>query len=98
MRILRMEIPMNFTMEFMEAEILKTIDRSENRQKLYVYVFPFLETLATTSFPPKQHASYMILVDELRHDFFTIEEAPYEIELYKDFYKSATIAFQFKYY
>ena len=27
MRIMRMDIPMNFTMEFLEAEILKTIEK-----------------------------------------------------------------------
>ncbi len=27
MRIMRMEIPMNFTMEFLEAQILETLER-----------------------------------------------------------------------
>ena len=90
MRILRMEIPMNFTMEFMEAEILKTVD-AQKASKSAEVKFTFFRNSGDNIVPSDQHASYMILVDVLRHDFFTIEEAPYEIELYKDFYKSATM-------
>jgi branched-chain amino acid aminotransferase len=35
MRILRMEIPMNFTMEFLEEEIQKTIESQENTSHAY---------------------------------------------------------------
>src|SRR5690606_3021927 len=35
MRILRMEIPMNFTMEFLEEQILKTINSAENKESTF---------------------------------------------------------------
>lgn len=90
MRILRMEIPMYFTMEYMETEILKTVTAQKSSKSAEVKC-TFFRNSGDTIVPFDQQASFIILANVLRHHYFTIDDAPYEIELYKDFYKSATM-------
>ena len=69
MRIMRMEIPMNFTMEFLEAELLKTIDansllKSSARVRLNV------DRGDGGKYSPKQNnISYNISVEALASRF-----------------------------
>ncbi|WP_405382065.1 aminotransferase class IV [Maribacter sp. LLG6340-A2] len=90
MRILRMEIPMNFTMEFMEAEILKLISKISidkgYQVKFIVYRNNEIENGVLTN-----TISYVITTHDLYHTFFTISDSSYEVELYKDFYKNSTM-------
>lgn len=87
MRIMRMEIPMNFTMEFLEAEILKTIDanvllNSSARVRLNV------DRGDGGKYLPKTHnISYHISVEALSSDFYSISNHDkYSVDLYKDFF------------
>ena len=86
MRILRMEIPMSFSMEFLENEILNTIEAtnlsSETcRVKLYVN-----REEGGKYTPETNDIDYFILVEPLDIPFYTIDEAKYEVELFKDYY------------
>lgn len=85
MRILRMEIPMNFTMEFLEAEILKTtrVNATVQAQRVRVTVF---RKDGGLYLPSTNEISYCIEVKELKDVFYTINENPYEVELFKDFF------------
>ncbi|MFX0557162.1 aminotransferase class IV [Maribacter sp. CXY002] len=85
MRILRMEIPMNLTMEFLEGEILKTIaaNPESKGQRIRVSVFRNNGGLYK---PTSNDISYIIESKELTDLFYTIPEQDYEIELFKDFY------------
>ncbi len=85
MRILRMEIPMNFTMEFLEAEILKTIaaNPSVAAQRIRVTVF---RKEGGLYLPDNNEISYCIETKELQDVFFTITDKTYEVELFKDFF------------
>jgi len=79
MRMLRMEIPMKFTFEFFESEILKTINANngdENRVKFTV--FRDAEGLYA---PKNNRVSYVIEVKKVK----TLTKETYVVDLYKDF-------------
>lgn len=90
MRILRMEIPMHFTMEFMEEELLKTISSQKSNTANRV-TFTVFRKEGGDFTPATNTISYLITSEVLENTFFIIEDKAYEIELYKDFYKSATM-------
>ena len=80
MRMLRMEIPMNFTLEFFEEEILKIVEENELvNARVRVTVYREDGGLYT---PKSNKIKYIIEASELK---INIEQL-YEIELYKDFY------------
>jgi branched-chain amino acid aminotransferase len=87
MRIMRMEIPMNFTMEFLEAEILKTIDansllKSSARVRLNVDRGEGGKYL-----PKNKEINYNISVEALTSDFYSVsKQENYTVDLYKDFF------------
>lgn len=85
MRILRMEIPMEFTMEFMEAEILKTVSAFE-ANKAYRVRFTVFRNDGGLYLPETNTISYGIEAKELDTFFYTIAASHYEVELFKDFY------------
>ncbi|MGY6649936.1 aminotransferase class IV [Wenyingzhuangia sp. IMCC45574] len=79
MRMLRMEIPMDFTLEFFEAEILKTVNANkgdENRVKFTV--FRDSEGLYA---PDNNSISYVVEAKKVT----VAVKTSYEVELYKDF-------------
>jgi len=90
MRILRMEIPMPFTMEFMEAEILKTIDTFQSSGAKCVKLLVYRDSKGTI-LPDKNTVAYVITVRDLKSPFFILDAQPYEVELFKDFYKSSNM-------
>ncbi|MEP2059786.1 MAG: aminotransferase class IV [Maribacter litoralis] len=90
MRILRMEIPMNFTMEFMEAEILKIFSENDLKQAKRVK-FTVFRNSQNNFFESDNSISYFIVSDTLNNHFFVISEDNYEVELFKDFYKNSSM-------
>ena len=86
MRILRMEIPMDFTLEFLEEEIKKTIESNQLESgavRVRLTVFRNDGGLYT---PATNDVSYVIDTNAMESPFFIIEEKPYEVELFKDYY------------
>lgn len=87
MRIMRMEIPMNFTMEFLEVEILKTINvnglaKSSARVRLDVDRGDGGKYL-----PKEKVVSFSISVEALDADFYTIAaNESYTVDLFKDYF------------
>ncbi|OJX52260.1 MAG: aminotransferase class IV [Flavobacterium sp. 38-13] len=84
MRIVRMEIPMNFTMEYFEGQILSTA-ASENfsgscRARISVY-----RKEGGFYLPKDNNVSFLITVLPLEDSVYRIEKDQYEVELYKDF-------------
>ena len=87
MRILRMEIPMDFTMEFFEEQLLSTIknegflDSARVRITVYRndggYYLPLTNTV-----------SYLIHATPLQSQVYVLESKSCEVDLYKDFYIS----------
>lgn len=86
MRILRMEIPMNFTMEFLESEILKTLEANGllfTTARVRVNVHRVAEGYYG---PSGYDIAYNIVAEPLTSDFYTLDDKPYTVELFKDFY------------
>jgi len=88
MRILRMEIPMEFTMEYLEAEILKTIKANNFVEGARVRLSVFRNNGGLYR-PETRTVSYIIETSQLESYFFTLDENDYEVELFKDFYVNA---------
>lgn len=86
MRILRMDIPMNFTMEYLEAQVQETLAKSglegkDARVRLTVYrINGGLYT------PTNRGVEFLIEAATLETPFYQIADAGYEVELFKDHY------------
>jgi branched-chain amino acid aminotransferase len=86
MRILRMEIPMAFTPEFLEAEIKNLVTASQldlgscrvkltvNRKEGGLYT------------PTKNDVDYLITLESLESDIYQLSDTDYRVDLFKDFY------------
>ena len=84
MRIVRMEIPMNFTMEYFEEQLL-SLAAAENlsassRARISVY-----RNEGGFYLPKDNNVSFLITVQPLENSVYRIEKEEYEVELYKDF-------------
>ncbi len=89
MRILRMEIPQTFTLEFLESEILKTLDLEESKtHRVKLLVWRDAEGKYT---PLDNKVGYSISSEILDAPFYTLNEEPYEVELYKDHYVMSSL-------
>lgn len=85
MRILRMEIPMNFTLEFLLDEIHKTLNSSNldyhnSKVKLIIN-----RSSGGRYLPLNNGVNYMIINDPLAFDEFRFSADKYEVELFKDY-------------
>lgn len=87
MRICRMEIPMNFTMEFMEEEILKLIELQANKvsNRIRFSVFRNAEGLYN---PTSNDVQFIITCSGLSSEKYVFLPLNYEVELFKDFHVS----------
>jgi len=86
MRILRMEIPMNFTMEFLENEIKKTINSFENPSEAYRVKILINRKEGGKYTPITNGIDYFIIVESLDTPFYVFKEETYQIGLFKDYY------------
>lgn len=89
MRILRMEIPMSFTMEFLEEELKKTLRESELSEKAVLAKINVFPKNSKRSGDSDRSVSYLIEVKPLSSPFYLHGDSPYEVDLYKDFYIQA---------
>ncbi|MCA0131899.1 aminotransferase class IV [Winogradskyella alexanderae] len=87
MRIMRMDIPMNFTMEFLEDEILKTVE-ANNLSNAVARVRLNVDRGEGGKYLPKKDANinYYIVAEVHPNPFYTIDDSFYEVDLYKDYY------------
>ena len=89
MRILRMEIPMNFTMEYLEDQLLSTVKESglENTSVIVsLYVF---RKAAEEGSALKNEVSFLISPEIETTPFYGNNDDSYEVDLYKDHYVQA---------
>lgn len=84
MRILRMEIPMTFTPEFLEAQVLETVNASEKSTNAYRVKIVVWRNPGGTYTPETNDVSYLMTASLLDTPFYTFSSTPYEIELFKD--------------
>jgi branched-chain amino acid aminotransferase len=86
MRVIRMEIPMQFTMEFLESEILKLIEASNLinspvRVRMTVY-----RTAVGLYTPESNDVSYVIDVKEVDDEMYQLNNDSCVVDLFKDHY------------
>jgi len=87
MRICRMEIPMNFTMEYFESQILNLIttfsDSNSYRVRFSVY-----RDSEGFYLPKSRNVQFVVTASPLNSALYSFGNEFYEVELYKDFYVS----------
>lgn len=91
MRIMRMEIPMTFTMEFLEDEVLKTIEANDLGQTSARVKISVHRNEGGLYSPTTNEISYVITAKTIESDFYLLNEADYEVDLYKDFYVAPSL-------
>ncbi len=84
MRIVRMEIPMQFTMEYLEDQLLNLVHANEvndaARLRLTVY-----RNEGGLYLPTTKSISFVIQISPLQNQSYSINKNPYEVDLFKDF-------------
>ncbi len=91
MRIMRMEIPMNFTMEFLETEIQKIVEENNLSNKTARVKLTVFRAEGGLYKPTSKEVGFVISVSKLDTDFYLMNDAGYEVDLFKDFYISPSL-------
>ncbi|WP_130736687.1 aminotransferase class IV [Flavobacterium sp. J27] len=86
MRIFRMEIPMNFTMEFFEEQILLLVNAQEIDCHSFRVRLSIFRKEAGFYLPKTNNIAYVIACVPLESDIYGFKKTAYEVELYKDAY------------
>jgi branched-chain amino acid aminotransferase len=87
MRVIRMEIPMNFTMEYIEEQIvsLATANSLSNSSRARITVF---RNDGGYYLPKSNTVSFLIHTTGIEEAFYLFNQEKYEVDLFKDFYVS----------
>ncbi len=86
MRIMRMEIPVNFSPEFLEEEILNLIRENNLESSPARIRFTVYRKQGGYYSPETLNIEYVILAEKLPNPFYLLKEDLYEVELFKDHY------------
>jgi branched-chain amino acid aminotransferase len=86
MRILRMEIPMNFTQEYLEKQVLTTIEANGSLTASYRVKILVWRQQGGLYSPTTNEIKFSITSSDLQHPFYLLNQAHYEVELFKDHY------------
>lgn len=84
MRIVRMEIPMTFTMEYLEEQILKLVEVLAIKDTARVR-FTVFRNEGGFYLPNDNSISFVIQASELENKWYKIPKIQFEVDLYKDF-------------
>ena len=85
MRIVRMQIPMSFTLENLEQLILELADKNSCSDSCRVR-FTVYRNDGGFYLPKDRNVSFLISTTKLESKSYLVKEEPYEVELFKDFY------------
>ncbi len=86
MRIMRMEIPQNFSPEFLEEEILHILKANDLENSPARIRFSVFRKEGGFYSPSTYDIGYVITAEELPSPFYLLNKDFYEIELFKDHY------------
>ena len=89
MRMLRMEIPMDFTLEVLEDAIIKILKINKLHNYAARIRFTVFRKDGGLYSPLTNDVSYIIEAEQIASPFYLLDENEYEVELYKDFYVNA---------
>lgn len=85
MRVVRMEIPMNFTMEYFEEQILNLLKEKNISGSARARITVFRKD-GGLYLPKSNEVSFLIHAVALESTLYALNTAEYEVDLYKDFY------------
>jgi len=85
MRVVRMEIPMNFTMEHFEEQILNLVQQKGISASARARITVFRNDRGLY-LPKTNEISYLIHASQLESTVYVLNTDQYEVDLYKDFY------------
>nr|WP_294929925.1 aminotransferase class IV [uncultured Flavobacterium sp.] len=85
MRVIRMEIPMNFTMEYFEEQVLNLVKQKGISTSARARITVFRND-GGLYLPKTNEVSYLIHATPLENTSYALNTALYEVDLYKDFY------------
>ena len=86
MRILRMEIPMNFTQEYLEKQILATIEANGVITAAYRIKILVWRQEGGLYSPTTNEIDFSVQCSDLQNSFYLVSQDHYEVELFKDHY------------
>lgn len=85
MRVVRMEIPMNFTMEYFEEQILNLVQQKNIASSARARITVFRND-GGLYLPKTNEVSFLIHATPLDNTLYALNTAEYEVDLFKDFY------------
>lgn len=85
LRIVRMEIPMNFTMEYMEEQVLLLINELEVAPAHRARISVFRKS-GGFYLPTNNEVEFIVTASPLEEPLYSFTEGSYEVDLFKDFY------------
>jgi len=85
MRVVRMEIPMNFTLEYLEEQILTLVKNNNIESSARVRITVYRND-GGNYLPQNKTVSFLIKAVPLENKEYSLNEKEYEVDLYKDFY------------
>lgn len=85
MRVVRMEIPMNFTMEYFEEQILNLVQEKNITASARARITVFRND-GGLYLPKTNEVSFLIHATSLDTTLYALNTVEYEVDLYKDFY------------
>ena len=86
MRILRMEIPMHFTPEFLESQIMDLVDTQSEKAKSYRVKLTVFRATGGYYTPTSNAVKFTIALTPLDSDIYNSHTDSCEIELFKDYF------------
>ncbi|MGB7842514.1 MAG: aminotransferase class IV [Salinimicrobium sp.] len=86
MRIMRMEIPMSFSLEFLEEEIISLLKENELQNSAARIRFSVYRKEGGYYTPATNEIGYIISSEALEEPFYLHKDDFYEVELFKDHY------------
>jgi branched-chain amino acid aminotransferase len=90
MRIVRMQIPANFTLEFFESQIIDLVNALQIAESARVR-FTVFRNDGGYYLPQTREVTYLIQASALSTTKYELDIKPYEVDLYKDFFVPKTL-------
>lgn len=87
MRILRMEIPMDFTLEHFENIILEEAQRNDCAASARARITVFRKGVGLY-LPEQNEVGFIISVNKIENSMYQLHNETYEVDIYKDFHVS----------
>ena len=91
MRILRMEIPMSFSPEYLEEQIKATVEKNELTQKAARIRLQVSRKEGGLYSPESNDVNLLITIQEMESAQYQLNETGLEVDLFKDFYKQKSL-------